>query len=197
MRPPYGWLSTIGVMTRPPAHTFVVALAALGLSVITTAQSTKPPSLDIHYVPTPMPVVETMLRLAQVTPQDVVYDLGSGDGRIVIAAAQKYGARGVGVELDPELVKRARAGAVKAGVQDKVTFSQADLFKTDLSEATVVTLYLSPSINLRLESKLRRELRPGTRIVSHRFPIGNWTPDQDVLVERTHVYFWTLPRLQD
>jgi len=168
----------------------VLALATLGFSVVTAAQTT--PSLDIHYVPTPTAVVETMLRLARITPQDVVYDLGSGDGRIVITAAEKYGARGVGVELDPALVKRARANAVKAGVQDKVTFSQADLFKTDLSPATVVTLYLSPSINLRLESKLKRELRAGARIVSHRFPIGTWMPEQDVLVDRTHVYFWTL-----
>ena len=135
-----------------------------------------------------------MLRLARITAQDVVYDLGSGDGRIIITAAQKFGARGVGVELDPALVKRARADAVRAGVQDRVTFTQADLFKTDLSRATVVTLYLSPSINLRLESKLRRELGPGARIVSHRFPIGTWKPEQDVLVEQTHVYLWTLPR---
>lgn len=135
-----------------------------------------------------------MLQLAKVTPQDVVYDLGSGDGRIVITAAKEYGARGVGVELDPELVKRAREAAIKAGVQDRVSFLQADLFKTDLSPATIVTLYLSPSINLRLESKLKRELPPGARIVSHRFPIGTWAPDQDVVVERTHVYFWSLPR---
>lgn len=187
-------MSTIVRVIRTPASPLVILIASLGLSALTAAQSAKAPSLDIHYVPTPTAVVETMLRLARVTPQDVVYDLGSGDGRIVIAAAQQYGARGVGVELDPELVKRARAAAAKAGVQDKVRFSQEDLFRTDLSEATVVTLYLSPSINLRLESKLRRELRPGARIVSHRFPIGEWKPDQDVSVERTHVYFWTLPR---
>ncbi len=178
-------------MTRTPAA--LVALVALvGLAAATSAQ--QPPSLDIHYVPTPTAVVETMLRMAQVTSTDVVYDLGSGDGRIVITAAREFGARGVGVELDPELVKRARAAAVKAGVQDKVTFSQADLFKTDLSPATVVTLYLSPSINLRLESKIKRELRPGARVVSHRFPIGSWAPLQDVVVDKTHVYFWILPR---
>jgi SAM-dependent methyltransferase len=178
---------------RAPLQFVVLALATLSLSAVTWAQTT-PPSLDIHYVPTPTAVVETMLRLARITPQDVVYDLGSGDGRIVITAAQRFGARGIGVELDPALVRRARADAVKAGVQDKVTFSQADLFKTDLSQATVVTLYLSPSINLRLESKLRRELRPGARIVSHRFPIGTWKPEQDVLVERTHVFLWTIPQ---
>jgi SAM-dependent methyltransferase len=174
------------------SRTVLTLSAALGCSVVTLAQ-TRAPSLDIHYVPTPTAVVDTMLKLAKVTAQDVVYDLGSGDGRIVIAAAREYGARGVGVELDPELVKRAREAARKAGVQDRVTFTQADLFTTDLSPATVVTLYLSPSINLRLESKLKRDLRPGSRIVSHRFPIGSWAPDQDVLVERTHVYFWTLP----
>ncbi len=170
---------------------FVLAVALL--SSHPAAQSK--PSLDIHYVPTPTAVVETMLKLANVTATDVVYDLGSGDGRIPITAAQKYGARGVGIELDPALVKRARAAATKAGLGDRVTFSEADLFKTDLSPATVVTLYLSPSINLRLESKLKRELRPGARIVSHRFPIGTWAPEQDVVVERTHVYFWSIPRL--
>jgi len=178
---------------RAPVRLHALVLLALGVSAITLAAQSKP-SLDIHYVPTPTAVVETMLNLARITPQDVVYDLGSGDGRIVITAAQKYGARGVGVELDPELVKRARQAAIKAGVQDKVSFSQADLFKTDLSGATVVTLYLSPSINLRLESKLKRELKPGARIVSHRFPIGTWQPEQDVVIEGTHVFFWSLPK---
>ena len=150
------------------------------------------PSLDIHYVPTPTAVVEAMLRIARVTSTDVVYDLGSGDGRIVIEAARTYGARGVGVELHPELVKQAREGARKAGVADKVTFVQADLFKTDLSPATVVTLYLSPSINLRLRSKFERELRPGARLVSHRFPVGDWQPDQELTVGDNRVLFWTI-----
>jgi SAM-dependent methyltransferase len=169
----------------------VLGLAAVGLDAQSASTRTSP-SLDIHYVPTPTAVVEAMLTLARVTPQDVVYDLGSGDGRIVLTAARRFGARGVGIELDPALVKRANDEAMRSGLANRVTFSQADLFKTDLSQATVVTLYLSPSINLRLESKLKRELRPGARVVSHRFPIGNWTPDEDIVVGGTHVYFWTV-----
>ena len=148
---------------------------------------------DIHYVPTPTAVVDAMLTLAKITPADVVYDLGSGDGRIPIAAARKYGARGVGIELDRELVARAMENAKKAGVAGRVSFRQGDLFQTDLSEATVVTLYLSPSVNLRLRSKLMRELRPGSRVVSHRFPIGDWKPDTEVDVSGTKVYFWEIP----
>jgi SAM-dependent methyltransferase len=173
------------------ARLAVVVALVLGAAVAASGQS-KAPALDIHYVPTPTIVVDTMLRLARVTSEDVVYDLGSGDGRIVITAAQRYGARGTGVELDGDLVRRARTDARKAGVDGRVTFTQQDLFKTDLSAATVVTLYLSPSINLRLEAKLKRELRPGARVVSHRFPIGNWQPEQDVVVAGTHVYFWTI-----
>ncbi len=150
------------------------------------------PTPDIHYVPTPPQVVVAMLKLARLEEGDVVYDLGSGDGRIVIAAARQTGVTGVGIELDTGLIRIARAEALKAGVADKVTFSQSDLFATDLSRATVVTLYLSPSMNLRLRAKLQRELRPGARIVSHRFPIGDWTPDEDVVVGGTHVYSWTI-----
>jgi SAM-dependent methyltransferase len=119
---------------------------------------------DVHFVPTPTAVVDGMLKLADVKASDVVYDLGSGDGRIVIAAAQKFGARGVGIELDRRLVSEANKKARKAGVADKVTFLSTDLFTADISEATVVTLYLLPSINLRLQPKLMRELKPGTRI---------------------------------
>ena len=167
-----------------------VVAATLLLRVPIAGQTA--PSLDIHYVPTPTAVVEAMLTIARVTSADVVYDLGSGDGRIVIEAARKYGARGVGIELDAELVKRAREGAREAGVADKVSFVQADLFKTDLSPATVVTLYLSPSINLRLRSKFERELRPGARLVSHRFPVGDWKPDQELTVGANRVLFWTI-----
>src|SRR3954468_8814303 len=150
------------------------------------------PSLDIHYVPTPTRVVDAMLDLAGVTARDVVYDLGSGDGRIVIAAAKKYGARGVGIELDPELIRRSNSAARKANVSDKVRFITEDIFKADLSEATVVTLYLSPSTNLRLRERLRRDLRPGTRIVSHRFDMGDWKPEQERQVGDIHVFRWTV-----
>jgi len=157
------------------------------------AQQARPPTPDIHFVPTPTAIVDAMLKLARITATDVIYDLGSGDGRIVITASQKYGARGVGVEIDPELIKEATRRARKVGVADRVTFLQADLFKTDLSEASVVTLFLSASINRRLEAKLKRELKPGSRIISHRFPIGEWIPDEDVQIKGTHVYLWNIP----
>lgn len=164
----------------------VTAAAMLGAIWLQNSQ----PTPDIHYVPTPTAVVDAMLSAAQVTADDVVYDLGSGDGRIVIAAAQKYGARGVGIELDPQLVKKANANALKAGVSDRVTFRQGDLFKADLSDATVVTLYLSYSINRRLEDKLKRELRSGARVVSHRFDMGDWRPDRELKVKGVHILLW-------
>ena len=133
-----------------------------------------------------------MLKLAHTTASDVVYDLGSGDGRIVIAAAKKFGARGVGVELDAGLIKGATKNAAKAGVADKVTFRQEDLFKTDLSDATVVTLYLSNSINMRLRGILQRQLKPGARVVSHRFMMGDWKPDGEQHLEGTSIYLWTI-----
>lgn len=148
---------------------------------------------DIHYVPTSGSVVKAMLTLARVNAADVVYDLGSGDGRIVIEAAKTFGARGVGIELDPELIKQSVKNAEKAGVADKVRFVQGDLFKTDLSEATVVTLFLSLTTNARLQPKLRRELRPGARVVSHRFEMPrDWKPDQDISVQGTHIRLWTI-----
>src|SRR5580765_1453049 len=146
---------------------------------------------DIHYVPTSNGVAEAMLKLANTTSADVVYDLGSGDGRIPIAAAKKFGARGVGVEIDAELIKQSNRNARKAGVADRVRFLQQDLFKTDLSEATVVTLYLSNSINFRLRSRLE-QLKPGTRIVSHRFTFGDWKPDAEQKLEGTSIYLWTV-----
>jgi len=151
------------------------------------------PTPDIHYVPTSAGVADAMLRLAHVTSTDVVYDLGSGDGRIVIAAAKKYGARGVGVEIDPSLVKTARKKAESAGVADRVIFRQEDLIRTDFSDATVVTLYLSTSLNMRLRTILQRQLKPGSRIVSHRFTMGDWKPDAEQHLEGTAIYLWTIP----
>jgi SAM-dependent methyltransferase len=147
---------------------------------------------DIHYVPTPSKVVEAMMTIARVGAKDVVYDLGSGDGRIVIAAA-KRGARGVGIELDPGLVAEASRNAQRAGVLDRVQFIEGDIFKTDLSEASVVTLYLLSSINERLRPKLLRELKPGSRIVSHRFRMGDWPPDQSLTVTGKDVLLWRVP----
>jgi len=177
-----------------------VPAVALALAITMTsagAAAQKPsrppaPTPDIHYVPTSNGVADAMLKLARVTANDVVYDLGSGDGRIVILAAKKYGARGVGVELDGDLIKEAKKNAMKAGVSDKVTFVQDDLFKTNLSDATVVTLYLSNSINLRLRSLLQQELKPGSRVVSHRFEMGDWKPEATVRLEVTSIHLWTI-----
>jgi cyclopropane fatty-acyl-phospholipid synthase-like methyltransferase len=169
-----------------------VAIVCIAGTSIAFAQRAPAPSPDIHYVPTSNGVAEAMLKLANTTAADVVYDLGSGDGRIVIAAAKKFGARGVGVEIDPDLIKQAQKNAVKAGVADKVTFRQEDLFKTDLSDATVVTLYLSNSINMRLRSILERQLKPGARIVSHRFMMDDWKPEAQQRLEGTTIYLWTV-----
>ena len=148
---------------------------------------------DVHFAMTPMPVADGMLRLAQVGPRDVVYDLGSGDGRIVMLAAQKYGARAVGIEIDPRLIELSRQVARDGEVGDRVTFVQGDFFTADVSEATVVTLWLSEGLNARLEPKLRRELRPGSRIVSHQFRMAGWAPERAVRVDGEDVFLWTVP----
>jgi SAM-dependent methyltransferase len=156
------------------------------------------PGADVPYVQTPHEVVAEMLRLAGVDRNDVVYDLGSGDGRLVIAAARDFGARGVGVEIDPRLVASSAESARRAGVGDRVSFREADLFQVDLSDATVVTLYLSRALNLRLRPKLLRELRPGARVVSHDFDMGEWAPTQTSRVELrdrgARVYLWVVTR---
>lgn len=159
-----------------------------------TQQAVPPRQPDVIFVPTRESVADQMLQLAGVTSKDVVYDLGSGDGRVVILAAQKYGARGVGIELDAKLVKISREVAREGEVDNRVTFMQGDLFEADISPATVVTIYLSPRVNARLEPKLRKELRPGTRVVSHQFPIGEWQPDKTIVAEDgTQLYLWTVP----
>jgi SAM-dependent methyltransferase len=147
---------------------------------------------DVIYVPTPQPVVDAMLEMAKVTGQDVVYDLGCGDGRIPITAAQKYGARGVGIDIDPRRIFEANENAKAAGVTDKVTFLNQDLFTSDFSEATVVTLYLLPSLNEKLIPQLKK-LKPGTRIVSHAFDMGDtWPPEATREVAGKTIYFWTI-----
>jgi cyclopropane fatty-acyl-phospholipid synthase-like methyltransferase len=134
-----------------------------------------------------------MLELADVSDDDVVYDLGSGDGRIPIAAAQRYGARGVGIEIKPSLVDQARKNAKRSGVGDRVAFRQQDLFEADFSEATVVTMYLFPEVNLRLRPMLFEQLEPGTRVVSHSFDMNGWTPDSTTTVNGDVLYLWTIP----
>jgi len=174
------------------------ALACVLALVLVGAAGCFYPGAEVPYVWTPHEVVAEMLRLAVVGPGDVVYDLGSGDGRVVIAAARDFGARGVGVEMDPRLVAESTESARRAGVADRVTFRAGDLFQTDLTEATVVTLYLSTELNLRLRPKILRELRPGARIVSHDFDMGDWAPARTVRVhvqERgSQLRLWIVPR---
>ena len=144
-------------------------------------------------MPTPTEVVTAMLQMARTGPRDVVFDLGSGDGRIVIAAVKEFGAaRGVGIEIDPLHVEEARANARRAGVSDRVEFRQQDLFTVDLHSATVVALYLGEGINLRLRPKLAAELKPGTRVVSHAFHMGDWKPDEIRTVSGRNVYLWMI-----
>jgi cyclopropane fatty-acyl-phospholipid synthase-like methyltransferase len=148
---------------------------------------------DIHWVPTPPAVVDAMLKLAEVTPDDVVYDLGCGDGIIVTTAAQKYGARAVGIDIDPQRVQEATERAQKMGVSDKVEIRQGDLFEADIKDATVVTLYLLTSLNIKLMPKLQKELKPGTRIVSQSFNMGEeWPPEKTIDVDGRSVYLWTI-----
>jgi SAM-dependent methyltransferase len=181
-------------MLPPPIKSLaIVMLLALLTGAGTGAQTSPPAKPDVIYVPTPDAVVEAMLQLAGVTAKDVVYDLGSGDGRIVIAAAKKYGARGVGIEIDPTLIAKATENAKAAGVSNRVQFVAGNLFTADISEATVVTLYLLQSLNERLRPKLVRELKPGTRVVSHVFNMGpEWPAEQTVMVGSSRVFVWTI-----
>lgn len=152
-----------------------------------------PRTPDVIYVPTPPEVVAAMLKVAKVTKNDLVYDLGCGDGRIVVAAARDFGARGVGIDIDPQRIREAQETVTQAGVGDRVKIVQGDLFEADIHEATVVSLYLLPSLNLKIMPKLLRELKPGTRVVSHAFDMGDWKPDQQLDVDGRNVYFWTIP----
>jgi SAM-dependent methyltransferase len=150
-------------------------------------------SIQAPYVQTPPEVVSEMLKLAGVRKDDLVYDLGCGDGRIVIAAARQFGARGVCVELSPARIREAQQNARRAGVAGRIEFLQQDLFDTDISKATVVTLYLLPEVNLELRPKLLRELRPGTRIVSNSFDMGDWQPHKVVSIASGKIYYWVIP----
>ena len=151
------------------------------------------PGRDVRYEPTPMPIVRALLELADVGPQDVVYDLGSGDGRIPIAAAKEFGARGVGIEIDPALVTRAQANAREAGVEDKVEFRHGDMYAADVRSATVVTLFLHPGPNLKLREKLRSDLPAGSRIVSYVWDMGGWTPADSRRVGEQRIFLWRIP----
>ena len=179
-------------------------LTAAGLAGCTAAappgrvgEPAAPVKLDVIFVATDLEIVNAMLTLGGVTRDDVVNDLGCGDGRIVIAAAKEFGARGVGVDLDPRRIREAQANAVRAGVADRVTFRVQDVFDTDIQPATIVTLFLSPEVNARLRPKLTSQLKPGTRIVSHRYGIGDWVPERtdtlSVRGTRNHIFLWRVP----
>jgi len=170
------------------------AAAMTGLAGVPAFAAGKPErALDVPYVPTPQGVVDRMLQLAKVKKSDLLYDLGCGDGRMVVTAARRYGARGVGVDLDPERIAEAQENAKKAGVAKRTKFLVGDLFKTDLSEATVVTLYLLNSINLQLRPQLWKQLKPGTRVVSHAFDMGDeWPPEKTETVLGSNIYYWTI-----
>jgi predicted O-methyltransferase YrrM len=188
---------TMRRMSLTPLLALALTLLAL-TTAVAQSPATRSKPLDVPYVPTHEDIVAEMLSMARVGPNDVLYDLGSGDGRIVIAAAQKFGTRGVGYDIDPDRVREANANARRAGVTDKVRFVQGDIFDADIKDATVVTLYLLPDINLRLRPKLLSDLKPGTRIVSHNYDMGDWVPEQskrmDVQGTDHFVYFWTVPR---
>ena len=178
-------------MQRPTRSALPALLLGCAAAAFAQVRSTGAP--DVVYIPTPQAVVEAMLDLANVERADVVYDLGSGDGRIVITAARKYGARGVGVEINPALVKRAADSAVAAGVADRVRFVTADLFTADIGEASVVTLYLLQDVNERLRPKLVRELTPGARVVSHVFNMGpEWPPLRTLGVGASSIFLWRI-----
>jgi precorrin-6B methylase 2 len=179
-----------------PALTLaLLVVAAIGTTPALAQQAGTLRQPDVIYVPTPQEVVDAMLKLANVTSKDVVYDLGCGDGRIPITAAKNFGARGIGIDIDPQRIKEANENLKTSGVGDKVKFMNADLFETNISEATVVTLYLLPSLNIKLMPKLQKELRPGTRIVSHSFDMGtDWPAEKTEEVNGRRIYYWTVKK---
>ena len=184
----------------------VCSFAVLVLFTSLAISQTRQPAhqLDVPYVPTTEEAVKAMLKLADVKPADIVYDLGCDDGRIVIAAAKEYGVHGVGIDINPERIQEANANAKKAGVEKLVRFEENDLFDADVHEATVVTLFLLNTVSLRLRPKLLRELKPGTRIVSNTFDMGDWKPDQEFTLDDdadfdkngvSHKFFlWIVPQ---
>ena len=182
-----------GLAPRVHVAAVVAPLAAFLSIAPPHAQTKRLPQPAVRYVPSPQSVVDAMLAMAHVTSSDVVYDLGSGDGRIPITAAQRYGAQGVGIEIEPRLIAEAKDNAVKAGVANRVVFLNEDLFETDIRPATVVTLFLLPRLNQQLIPKLKRELRPGARIVSHQFDMGEqWPPEKSQDVNGLMIYLWTI-----
>ena len=171
----------------------MIRLICLAVALFAASASGQNRQPDVIFVPTPQEVVEDMLRLADVRKGDVLYDLGSGDGRIPITAAKKYGIRAIGIDIDPERITEAQDNARKAGVAKQVDFRLGDIFTMDFRDATVVTLYLLPELNVKLRPRLLAELKPGARIVSHQFDMGDWRPEKTLDSNGRTVYFWTVP----
>ena len=173
----------------------IAAALFVAASPAAQAQAVKAPTRgpDVIFVPTPQEVVDEMLKVAKVGKGDVLYDLGSGDGRIPVTAAKRFGIRAVGIDIDPDRVQEAKENARKNGVEKLVSFRNEDLFQTNFSEATVVTLYLLPDLNVKLRPRLLKELKPGTRIVSHQFDMGDWKPERKIELNGRTIYFWTVP----
>jgi hypothetical protein len=184
-------LPTTFCLTRSLPAVLAAALLA-GCAAAQAQTASAPPRLDVPYVPTDQETVNAMLDMAKVGPDDFVIDLGSGDGRIVVSAARR-GARGFGVDLNPQRIKEANANAERANVTDKVKFYNQNLFDTKIGDATVLTMYLLPSVNLQLRPRLFTELKPGTRVVSHDFDMGDWQPDNQTDLGRDQVFFWVIP----
>lgn len=178
------------------AQVFRLLACVLLVTSATCAQRTPRRPPDIWWEPSPPEVVTAMLKLAKVTEKDVVYDLGCGDGRIVIAAAKEFGARGVGIDIDPQRIEDSIRNAKAAGVSDRVRFIEGDLFEADIRDATVVTLFLWPSLNLKLRPKLLRELQPGTRVVSYIHDMADWKPEAIQYVNGRPIYLWVIPERQ-
>ena len=190
-------------MISQPRRTLLgLGATATGLALLPAPRllaqpATAAPALDVPYVPTPQQVVDRMLKLARVGKNDILFDLGCGDGRIVVTAAKAHGARCTGIDIDPERIAEAKANAKQAGVTDKVTFRVANLFDTDLSSASVVTLYLLPTINTRLRPQLWKQLKVGSRVVSHAFDMGSeWPPEKTETVDGRTIYYWTITEAQ-
>ncbi len=168
----------------------ILSLILLGGPLCAQKAPTRAP--DVRYEPSSPEIVRAMLQLAEVKKSDIVYDLGCGDGRIVIAAAKEFGARAVGIDIDPDRIKESGENARSAGVTRRVKFRHEDLFEANVREATVVTLYLWPWVNLKLREKLQKELKPGTRVVSHSHDMGDWLPEKEIEVEGHKIYRWTI-----
>jgi SAM-dependent methyltransferase len=182
-------------LTRRRAISLIAGTAILGAAGVSRlmADTKAPPKLDVPYVPTPNDVVDRMLQLARVGPDDYLIDLGCGDGRIPVTAAQRFGISAYGVDIDPVRIAEARENARQAGVADKVRFEVRNLFQTDISRASVLTLYLLPHVNLELRPRILSELKPGTRVVSHQFDMGDWYPERTEKIGARSIHLWTVP----